>query len=79
MTTISFKLPEPEARKLRAQARLQGITVSEVIRHALFQPQPPSPVTLQTCPLTGAEVFAPQRSLEPLTTKAVREILADFP
>ena len=79
MTTISFKIADSEARKLRQQARKRGMTVSELIRHTLFQPGPAQPIALQRCPLTGALIFAPAQEMEPLTSATVKEMLADFP
>ena len=40
---------------------------------------PPSSPRLVRCPHTGAMIFAALEDLPPLTTEAVRELLADFP
>jgi len=54
--------------------------VSEYLRRRarLAMPAPSSP-RLVRCPHTGAMIFAALDDLPPLTTEAVRELLADFP
>lgn len=78
MTTISFKLPEADARELRRRARREKLSLSESLRRQLF-PHGESALRTQRCPHTGAIVFAPAPHLAPLTTAVVREMLADFP
>ena len=80
MATISFKVSDEEARLIRARARSEGISVSEHLRRrARLAMPPPSSPQLVRCPHTGAMIFAALEDLPPLTTEAVRELLADFP
>ena len=80
MVTISFKVDEQEARTIRLRAEREGVSVSEFLRRrarlALEPPQKPRTVR---CRHTGAKIFAGAESLPPLTTEAVRGLLADFP
>ena len=79
MTTLSFKVSEDEAREIRRQAKLAGITVSEFLRRRAMGKESGVAVEKVRCEFTGAEIFAPLVGAEPLTTEAVREMLADFP
>ena len=80
MPTLSFKVSDDEARTIRVQARKEGVSVSEYLRRraCLSMPPPQKPARIR-CPHTGALVFAAPEHLPPLTTDAVRELLADFP
>jgi hypothetical protein len=80
LATISFKVSEEEARLIRARATSEGVSVSEYLRRRarLSMPAPRKP-RLVRCPHTGAMVFAAPQDQPPLTTEAVRELLADFP
>ncbi len=79
MKTISFKVSESEARRIRLAARREGVTVSEYLRRRAVEGQPPASITKVRCPYTNAEIFGPLPDAPPLSTKRVREILADFP
>lgn len=80
MATISFKVSDEEARLIRARARSEGISISEYLRRrARLAMPPPSSPRLVRCPHTGTMIFAALDDLPPLTTEAVRELLADFP
>lgn len=79
MKTLSFKVSEGEAREIRRQAKEAGVTVSEFLRRRAMGASGSSPVAKVRCEFTGAEIFAPLAGTEPLTTAAVREMLADFP
>ncbi len=80
MATISFKVSEEEARRIRARAGSEGISVSEYLRRrARLAMPPPSSPRLVRCPHTGAMIFAALEHQPPLTTDTVRELLADFP
>ena len=80
MPTVSFKVSADEARLMRTRARKEGVSLSEYLRRRarLATPAPSSP-KLVRCPHTGAMVFAAPEDQPPLTTEAVRELLADFP
>ena len=78
MVTVSFKINDDEAALIRSRARRQGISVSEYLRRRARLPAPdPRRPRLVRCPHTGAMVFAAQADQPPLTTEAVRGLLAD--
>lgn len=80
MATISFKVSPDEARKIRARARRERLTVSEFLRRQAVAPaRSAAKVALRRCPLTGATIFGGAEDLPPLTVESTREILADFP
>jgi hypothetical protein len=80
MTTLTFKLDDSEARVLRLAAKRAKLTLSEFLRQKLRAPNAmPPPVSLTTCPLTGATIFASAPHFPPLTTDLVKEIMQDFP
>lgn len=80
MTTITFKIPDQDARRLRARARAANTTLSEFVRRQISPPEPQAEITLVKCPITGATIFAPATHLPPLNTKSVRAMLeSDFP
>ena len=79
VTTLSFKVSEAEAREIRRQAKLAGISVSEFLRRRAMGKESVGPVEKVRCEFTGAEIFAPLIDAEPLTTETVRGMLADFP
>jgi hypothetical protein len=79
VTTLSFKVSDEEARQIRRQAKLAGISVSEFLRHRAIGTTSRGAVDRVRCEFTGAEIFAPLTGAKPLTTEMVREMLADFP
>jgi len=83
MPTITFKVTEDEARTIRARARKEGASVSEYLRRraSLSSAATGKPRKLRKvrCPHTGALIFAAPENRDPLTTEAVRKLLADFP
>lgn len=80
MTTLTFKIEDDEARSLRAAARRANLTLSEFVRRRLrVNAAQTKPVGQSKCRHTGAMIFAPAPQHPPLTTAAVKEMLADFP
>ena len=80
MTTLTFKVDEDDARKLRVAARRAKLTLSEYLRRQLrAHAEEVAPVVQIKCRHTGAMIFAPAPHHPPLTTETVREMLADFP
>lgn len=80
MVTISFKVSEDEARSIRSRAHNEGVTVSEYLRRRARPAGPGTEAWRQVrCPHTGAMILAGPGGQPPLTTEAVRELLADFP
>lgn len=80
MTTLTFKLEDAEARRLRQAAKRARLSLSEYVRRKLRAPETAmEPPPLVKCSGTGAVIFGPSRQLPPLTTESVKEILGDFP
>ncbi len=79
MTTISFKVSEEEARRIRNRARQQRLSVSEYLRRRATGSEVAAPVGKIRCDLTGAEIFAPLSGGSALSTETVRQMLAEFP
>lgn len=80
MVTLTFKVTDQEARQIRSRARKERLTVSEYLRRrASLSTTPARKLTKVCCPHTGAHIFSAADDLPPLTTDAVRDLLADFP
>jgi hypothetical protein len=80
MPTLTFKVNEDEARSLRVAARRAKLTLSEYLRRQTrLNAAKVEPVGRIKCRRTGAMIFAGAPHHPPLTTEAVREMLADFP
>ncbi len=79
MKTISFKVSEDEALRIRQKAKHEKLSVSEYLRRRAVGLENPGPVGRIRCELTGAEIFAPLPESPALTTQTVRQMLTDFP
>ncbi|HEX5000541.1 MAG TPA: hypothetical protein VFY29_20125 [Terriglobia bacterium] len=80
MQTLTFKVTDDEARTIRAQARKEGITVSDYLRRRARMSMAVSKTPRKVrCSHTGAMIFGGLDDRRPLTTDSVRELLADFP
>ncbi len=79
MITISFKVSEDEARRIRKSAKQQHLSVSEYLRRRATGAVEAAPVGKIRCDITGAEIFAPLAGGSALTTETVRQMLAEFP
>ncbi len=80
MTTLTFKVDEEVARSLRFAARRAKLTLSEYLRRQIRINAPDvKPVGQTKCRHTGAMIFAQASQHLPLTTRAVKEMLSDFP
>jgi hypothetical protein len=79
MTTISFKVSEDDARRIRKQARQQNLSVSEYLRRRAVGSEDAPPVGKVRCNVTGAEIFTAMPGSPAFTTETVRRMLADFP
>ena len=80
MPTLTFKVTMDEARRIRAEARGKKMTLSEFVRgRALSDGKSSGLVRQVRCAHTGAKIFSSTPGARPLTTDAVREMLADFP
>ena len=77
---MTFKVSEDEARRIRALARKQKLSLSDLIRRkTLAADSAPGRIQRVKCATTGALIFSGPPDAAPLTTAAVREMLADFP
>lgn len=79
MITLSFKVSEDEARRIRKMALQQRVSVSEYLRRRATISEEAAPVGKIRCDITGAEIFAPLSGGPTLTTETVRQMLAEFP
>lgn len=79
MTTLTFKVSDAEARRMRRQAKQAGLNLSEWLRQHVCASTPQPPIKRVRCSETGAEIFAGSSHLPKLTTESVREMLSDFP
>ena len=79
-SSMTFKVTDEEARLIRARAKKERVTVSEYLRRRASLALTPvrKPVKVR-CPHTGAMIFAAPDHQPPLTTDAVRQLVADFP
>jgi len=79
MKTISFKVTEDEARRIRQFARRERLSLSAYLRSRAAGNPVGGATGKIRCEFTGAEIFAAPAGAAPLTTEAVREMLSDFP
>lgn len=79
MITISFKVSEDEAHRIRKSAKQQRLSVSEYLRRRATGSEEATPVGKIRCDITGAEIFAPLSGASTLSTETVRQMLAEFP
>jgi hypothetical protein len=80
MTTITFKLKDDEARLVRSLARQEKLTLSEYLRRrALLAAPKPKKIGRIRCAHTGSMIFEAPPDMPRLSTKTVRDLLADFP
>ncbi len=81
MPTLTFKVTDEEARRIRLLARKQGLSVSEFLRRQALplREEPRDGITRVVCVHTGATIFGPASGLLPFNTESVRDVLTDFP
>ena len=80
MTTITFKLDDVDARRLRKAAEREHSSVSEFLRRRVRESVADvEPIRRVTCRHTGAGVFKPSGDEAALTTADVKASLRDFP
>lgn len=81
MRTISFKVSDDEATRIRRMANEEGLNLSEFLRRRVVAGSDAGadPIPRVRCEFTGAEIFGTNSALPPLTTESVHESLADFP
>lgn len=79
MKTISFKVTDDEEHRIREFARRERLSLSAYLRSRAAGNPAVGGIAKVRCKFTGAEIFAAPAGAAPLTTEAVREMLADFP
>lgn len=80
MTTLTFKVQDDEARNVRVAAQRAKLTLSEYLRRQIrTNAEELGPVGQVKCRHTGAMIFGPAPMHPPLTSEAVRDMLANFP
>ena len=79
MKTISFKVTEDEARRIRQFARRERMSLSAYLRSRAAGNPAGGAIGKTRCKFTGAEIFAAPAGAAPLTTESVREMLSEFP
>lgn len=79
MITITFKVSEDEALRIRQRAKQARLSVSEYLRRRAAGLDESATLGKVRCEVTGAEIFAPNNGSPPLTTESVRQMLAEFP
>jgi len=77
--TISFKVSDDEARRIRSQAKREQLSVSEYLRRRAMGSSLRSEVMKTRCEFTGAEIFAAPAGEAPLSVSETRQLLSDFP
>ena len=80
MPTLTFKVTHEEARRIRALARRNKLSVSEFLRRQAA-PSRGSGVAVPkvVCAHTAATIFGSADELPPLNTESVRSLLGEFP
>ena len=79
MPTLTFKVSETEAARIRQRALAARLSVSAYLRQQAAGQEDSPPVRKVRCDLTGATIFAPLEDSPKLTTASVRHMLSDFP
>jgi hypothetical protein len=81
MHTITFKVTEREAARIREMARREGVTLSEFLRRRAMIPLPESEGEYRIVedPVTGLPVMEAPPGRPAVTSEQVRALLADFP
>lgn len=82
MPTLTFKVSEREAVRIRELARRERVTVSEFLRRravASAAVGQGGAYRIAQDPLTGLPVMEAPAGMEPVTSDHIRALLADFP
>lgn len=82
MPTISFKVTERQAARIRELARREGVSLSEYLRRRATEPTPPADpqgYRITTDPVTGLPVMEAPPDTPTVSSAQVRALLADFP
>jgi hypothetical protein len=82
MPTLTFKVSEREAARIRQLARREGVTVSEFLRSRAVATAPTGVsggYRITKDPLTGLPVMEAPAGTGMVTSEQVKALLADFP
>ncbi len=82
MPTITFKVTEREAARIRELARREGMTLSEFLRRravATAVAGPAGEYRIAADPLTGLPVMEAPQALAPVSSEQIRALMGDFP
>lgn len=83
MTTLTFKVTDKDAARIRRLARKEGRTVSAYLRQRALPESKAATAAgsyhIVTSPVTGLPVMHAPAGTPPVCSEQVRELLADFP
>ena len=82
MPTLTFKVSQREAARIRELARREGLTVSEFLRRRAVATVPASAseeYRITKDPLTGLPVMQAPAGTGLVSSEQVRALMADFP
>ena len=82
MPTITFKVTEREAARIRELARREGLNVSEFLRRrAMASPSVGHAGEYRICqdPVTGLPVMEAPSAVVPVSSEQIRTLLTDYP
>jgi hypothetical protein len=82
MPTVTFKVSEREAARIRELARRECVTVSEFLRRRALASSAPvqgGEYRITRDPLTGLPVMEAPASVGPVSSEEIRALMTDFP
>lgn len=82
MPTLTFKVSERDAARIRELARRERVTVSEFLRRRAVASAGVGDVgdyRVVEDPLTGLPVMEAPAGMKPVSSEQIRALLADFP
>jgi len=82
MPTLTFKVTDREAARIRELARRERVTVSEFLRRRAVSagvPEAAGGYRVEEDPITGLPVMHAPRESERVSSEQIRALLADFP
>jgi hypothetical protein len=82
MPTLTFKVSERDAARIRQLARREGLTVSEFLRRRAVATAPTGAsgdYRITKDPLTGLPVMEAPAGTAMVSSEQVRALMADFP
>ena len=82
MPTLTFKVTDREAARIRELARRAGLTTSEFLRRRAVAPareESGGEYRITRDPVTGLPVMEGPAGIPPVSSAQIRALLADFP